>query len=335
MRPLSEFSSEAKAKALGDHLEVAGIECQIREADEAFSVWVIEDDLLDDAQALLATFDPSADHSAAAGAIRSRRADAARPKPATQRVMSGATVSAGPLTLALIATSVVVGLASGLGNTDSSVIRALLVVPIFEENGSLMAPINMGWEEPWRLLTPMFIHFGIFHLAFNMLWLHRFGSQIEHIHGIVRFLAIVLVAQALASILQFELTGPLFGGMSGVNYALFGFVWMQARYGRGGYDISSRDTALLMGWLLLCTTGLVGPVANASHAVGLAVGLLVGLPVYLRFRSQHSTKTSFDKGSWADLNIVGWRRFDKLYVQPYVPVWFMAIALFVLWLDWN
>jgi GlpG protein len=88
-----------------------------------------------------------------------------------------------------------------------------------------------------------------------------------------------------------------------------------------------------MGWLLLCATGLVGPVANACHAVGLAVGLLAGLPAYLHFRRSHDTDVSFAKGSWADVNVVGWRRFEKRFVEPYAPFWFLAIAIAVLLLD--
>lgn len=331
MRQVKDFPTEKEAAALADHLEVGGVEVTIREGD-SFSVWVLDDDLIEEAEALLASFDAKADHAPAAAKIRKKREEDAKPKMAI-RTRPSREVPTGSATLGMIIISVVVGLVSGLGDTDTQIIQELLVVPVFEQFGQLMAPIDLVWDKPWRLVTPIFIHFGFMHLIFNMFWLYHFGNQIEANHGTARFLLLVAVSAIPGSIAQFELTGPLFGGMSGVNYGLFGFVWMQARYARRGYGIETREVVLLMGWLLLCTTGLVGPVANACHAVGLVVGLLAGLPAYLHFRRSHNTEAAFEKGSWADLNVVGWARFQKQFVEPYAPFWFLVVALGVLLID--
>jgi GlpG protein len=331
MRLIAEFSTEKEASALADHLEVGGVEVTLREGD-SFSVWVLDDDLVEKAEELLASYDDKTDHAQAAASIRKKREEDAKPK-MTLRTRPSREVPTGSATIGLIIVCVVVGLVSGMGDTNTAIIRELLVVPVFEEFGQLMAPVDLVWDQPWRLLTPMFIHFGFMHLVFNMFWLYHFGNQIEANHGTRRFLLLVAASMIPGAIAQFELTGPLFGGMSGVNYGLFGFVWMQARYARRGYGIETREVVLLMGWLLLCTTGLVGPVANACHAVGLAVGLLAGLPAYLHFRSSHNTEVAFAKGSWADLNVVGWARFQKQFVEPYAPFWFLVIALGVLLID--
>ena len=331
MRELTEFPTEKEAQALADRLEVAGIEADVRQEGN-YVVWILDDDSLEKAEELLRDYQPDAAHAAAAEKIRRKRQEDAKPKvvPGQQPTAKAA---AGSATMLMIGISVVVAFASGLGDTSTQIIRALLVVPTFEEAGSIMAPVDLVWSEPWRLLTPMFIHFGVLHLAFNMMWLYTFGNQIESIHGTPTFLILVALSMIPGSVAQFELTGPLFGGMSGVNYGLFGFVWMQSKYTRRGYNIENRETVILMGWLLLCTTGFVGPVANACHAIGLAVGLAAGAPAYLRFRRDHDVKVVFEKGSWADLNLTGWQRFERQYVQPYIPIWFMAVALFVLLLD--
>ena len=119
-------------------------------------------------------------------------------------------------------------------------------------------------------------------------------------------------------LVQFELSGPLFGGMSGVVYGLFGFTWMQARYASRGYALNDQDTLWIMGWFVLCATGLVGRIANAQHALGLVFGLLAGMPAYVAFR-RSSAALTFEKGSWADLNIRGFQRFRRAWFDPYVP----------------
>ena len=201
------------------------------------------------------------------------------------------------------------------------------MVPITPD-GYFVARID--WREPWRLLTPMLIHFGILHLAFNMLWLYRLGSQVENVERSTRaLLGLVVLTQVPGALVQFSVSGPLFGGMSGVVYGLFGFTWMQARYASKGYALTDQDTLWIMGWFVLCATGLVGHVANAQHALGLVFGLLAGIPAYVSFR-RSSANLKFDEGSWADLNIRGFERFKRVYFDPYVPLWFVGLAVAVL-----
>lgn len=337
VRLLGEFASESAAQARADFLETKGIESLVRN-DKSPELWVIDDDLIDQAQTLLAEFDGSEDHKAAAQSIRKERERKSKPLVTARGTPSGRPQDdGGLLTLGLIVVSVLVAFASSFGETDTAIIRELLVVPVFNQDiggvTQLMAPLSIDWSQPWRLVTPMVIHFGLFHLVFNMMWLHLLGSQIEARHGTIALLLLAIAAQVAGSIAQFQLSGPLFGGMSGVNFALFGFVWMQARYAKRGYGLERRDTILLMVWLVVCATGLVGPIANAAHAMGLIVGVLAGLPVYIKVVRSEELRRPFEKGSWEDLNIKGWRRFDRLYVQPFVPFWFIAIALGVLLLD--
>ena len=123
---------------------------------------------------------------------------------------------------------------------------------------------------------------------------------------------LVALTQVPGVLAQLELTGPMFGGMSGVVYGLFGYSWIQSRYTSKGYVVTDQDTMWLMGWFVLCATGLVGHIANAQHALGLAFGLLAGMPAYVAFR-RSSAKPAFEEGSWADLNIRGFQRFKRLY----------------------
>jgi len=126
----------------------------------------------------------------------------------------------------------------------------------------------------WRIITPIFIHWTILHLIFNMFWLRDLGGMIEVQRGTRVLLPLVLAVAILSNIAQYYHHGPsAFGGMSGVNYGLFGYIWVKGRYQPYlGLGISQQSTMILMAWLFLCMTGWMGPVANTAHVVGLIVG---------------------------------------------------------------
>jgi GlpG protein len=70
----------------------------------------------------------------------------------------------------------------------------------------------------------------------------------------------------------------LFGGLSGVGYALFGYLWMKGMYEpEQGMILHPNTINTMLIWLVLCMTGLLGPIANAAHVVGLAVGIVFGV----------------------------------------------------------
>jgi GlpG protein len=65
--------------------------------------------------------------------------------------------------------------------------------------------------------------------------------------------------------------------MSGVNYALFGYIWMRGKLDPGsGFGVSPQTAMWMLVWFVLCWTGFVGPIANWNHAGGLAAGVGLG-----------------------------------------------------------
>ena len=330
MRHLQSYDDHEQAQGLSDELEVQGIESHVRSDESRHEVWIINESDLEAATGVAGRYAgaPSDASRAEAKRIRKQRKAASRPV-RIPGFSGGGLARGGPVgqaTLGLIVLSVAVSVLSGMGDSSSPVLRALFVVPISPE-GHYLARID--WTQPWRLLTPMLIHFGLLHLAFNMLWLYRLGSQIENLQGTRAFLGLVALTQVPGALVQFEVSGPLFGGMSGVVYGVFGFTWMQARYASKGYSLTDQDTMWIMGWFVLCATGLVGHIANAQHALGLVFGLLAGMPAYVTFR-RSSADVTFEEGSWADLNIRGFQRFKRVYFEPYVPLWFVGLAVVVL-----
>jgi GlpG protein len=129
----------------------------------------------------------------------------------------------------------------------------------------------------WRLFTPMFLHFHILHILFNMLWLRDLGSMVEARKNAWMLLVLVLVIAGVSNLAQYVVDGPAFGGMSGVVYGLLGYVWMQGRFDPASkLSLQPQTVTFMIVWFFLCFTGLVGNVANTVHAVGLSVGIAWG-----------------------------------------------------------
>lgn len=127
----------------------------------------------------------------------------------------------------------------------------------------------------WRLITPIFIHLSILHILFNMMWFKDLGYIIEYKFGKKDLLTLIGISGVVSNLLQYCVSGPQFGGMSGVLYAMLGFVWVYKKLNLDfDYSLPSRDITIMIGWLLLCLTGFLGPIANSAHAGGLFVGML-------------------------------------------------------------
>lgn len=140
----------------------------------------------------------------------------------------------------------------------------------------------------WRLITPAFLHFGFLHLLFNSLWLWDLGKRLELLLGKKSFIVFFIIAAALSNTAQYcWAANILFGGMSGVVYALVGFIAVSHRL--APHPLTAVPPALLgfmLFWLVLCMTGAVnyfidGGIANAAHLGGLLVG---GAYAFIRFK---------------------------------------------------
>ncbi|PIP93624.1 MAG: hypothetical protein COW00_03735 [Bdellovibrio sp. CG12_big_fil_rev_8_21_14_0_65_39_13] len=132
--------------------------------------------------------------------------------------------------------------------------------------------------ELWRLWTPIFMHFGILHILFNLMWLKDLGSVFESKYGPLFLLTFVSIVGAASNISQYLVGGPRFGGMSGVVYGLLGLLWVLPKMRDDfEYKLPKRDTTLMIAWFFLCLTGVFGPIANMAHAVGASGGILFAL----------------------------------------------------------
>jgi len=140
------------------------------------------------------------------------------------------------------------------------------------------------FDSPLRLLGPALFHFSWLHIVFNTMWWWQLGGSVERILGKGALINLFLITALISNLGQFMVSGPNFGGLSGVVYGLVGYVWW---YGwlapEKGLFISKPIIGFLLFWLLLGYADVL-PVnmANTAHLLGLVSGcLLAAFNVFL------------------------------------------------------
>jgi GlpG protein len=195
-----------------------------------------------------------------------------------------------PLTLALIGLSIAGFLLVYLGAPVAWVAQ-LTYDPFVLQNGRPVFSEAQG--QPWRLITPVFLHFGLMHIVFNSLWCWELGRRIELALGSINLGGLFLATAALSNFAQHATSGPvLFGGLSGVVYAFLGFSWAAGMTNPRWRALAPATPIMLfmVGWLLICILGVVDvlgfSVANAAHVGGLVSGVIIGVIFALAYRAR-------------------------------------------------
>lgn len=137
---------------------------------------------------------------------------------------------------------------------------------------SIMAN-NHQW---WRVLGPALLHFSVLHIAFNLLWWSSLGKQIEHTFGLSSLLMLFVFSAVVSNLAQLIISGPNFGGLSGVVYALVGCVWWLGWLKPSwGISLPKPIIVFLLIWLVVGYLDIL-PVdmANTAHMAGLICGCL-------------------------------------------------------------
>lgn len=299
MRAIAHLPTEETARVFGDYLYVHGIENQVEhDTADGWTVWIVEEDKMEAARTLLEEFlrnptDPrfrtEGKPAAALRAEKEKTEEAYRKKLKDRRHLFRPLrgYKFGPLTFALIVASVAVFLLSKFG-TDKHAVRFLFITDFEQSDHYIrwvagLAEIRHG--QLWRLFTPMLVHFNVLHILFNMMWLADLGSMVEGRQSTWYLAVLVLVLSGVSNVAQFFVSGPMFGGMSGVVYGLLGYVWLRGRFDPGsGLFVHPTTMAFMIIWFVAGFSGLLGSIANTAHGVGLLIGLGWGYLASLRYR---------------------------------------------------
>ncbi|HEY0946270.1 MAG TPA: rhomboid family intramembrane serine protease [Opitutaceae bacterium] len=141
--------------------------------------------------------------------------------------------------------------------------------------------ISNGYEvfsgDYWTLLSSLFAHVDPLHLLFNVYWLYLLGGYAEEHYGRRFYILLVLISGFCASTLELSFTGSTGVGLSGVLYAIFGFLWGETLFTKVPIEVLPKPRVwLFLAWLLFCiglTESGVMAIGNVAHFTGLVIGL--------------------------------------------------------------
>jgi membrane associated rhomboid family serine protease len=131
----------------------------------------------------------------------------------------------------------------------------------------------------WGLITSNFLHVEIWHIAFNLYWLWLFGKKIEFETNKAFYVLLILSSALVSSLAQLAFSDTTGIGLSGIGYALFGFLFVKSKTAEEYKNyLNKRTINLFLFWLALCiilTKTGAWTVGNAAHIGGLLWGALV------------------------------------------------------------
>lgn len=296
MRKIGSLPSGQQAKQFEDYLLTTGVEIKVEPSVDQWSIWVFDEDQIEHAKQELQDFSTNPDAEKFQGAARQaeaireskiqKAADSARKQVNVRETWNQPFTSRCPVTSLLIGISVVVYLFMQTSEYGEQ-IRQALSISSFQTTGNMIrySPylLDIREGEVWRLVTPIFIHFrdsrGLpLHLLFNCIMTYQLGGAIEGNRGSNKLVLLVLLTAIPSNLAQFYWAGPSFGGLSGVVYGMFGYMWMKSQFDpQSSFYVPPNMVVILIGWFFLCMTGAMGSVANMAHAGGLGMGMLIGV----------------------------------------------------------
>lgn len=146
--------------------------------------------------------------------------------------------------------------------------------------------------EPYRLVTSLFLHFGFYHLAYNMLSLIFMGDILEGFVGPVSYLAIYLLGGIGGNLLSLAHslgsgTNVIAAGASGAIFSVIGGLFCIALRNRSAFGQRNMKKLSLVILLMIMQGAIDQGVDGYAHLGGLISGFLLTLILYRKNRRTH------------------------------------------------
>lgn len=174
----------------------------------------------------------------------------------------------------------------------------------------------------WGLVTSAFVHLQIWHVFFNLYWLWKLGVVVEQQFGPWRLFGFCIAAAIVSSSAQLVFSGTTGIGMSGVLYALFGFMWIgKSRIPAFAALVPNDVVIVFLIWLVGCwvaTKLKFANIGNSAHTAGLIFGVAAA-QAYLVERSFFPTFLAVVAMCGAAIVPLFW--------SPWSPVWLFDRAV--------
>ncbi|PVZ84603.1 rhomboid family intramembrane serine protease GlpG [Serratia sp. S1B] len=258
-------SNPRLAQAFVDYMATLRVQLNIQSTSEAAEIWLTDETHLEQVQHELQLFlqDPLNQRYQAAS-WQTGNTDAGlgyQPFSYLQIIRS----KAGPLTLVVMTLCILI----------------YILMQILGDNTVmfwLSWPQNSSqYSQLWRWVSHIFLHFSLLHITFNVLWWWYLGGPVEKLLGSAKLFVITVVSAVFSGWAQSLFSGFLFGGLSGVVYALIGYVWLTGeRAPERGLNLPRGLMVFSVLWLVTGYFDILGiSIANAAHIAGLVLGLLM------------------------------------------------------------
>ncbi len=152
------------------------------------------------------------------------------------------------------------------------------------ESGAMFAPAVLAGKEYYRLVTAMFMHFGINHIINNMIVLFALGANLERALGHVKYLILYLACGVGANWISMMIGGMesmvVSAGASGAIFGVVGGLLSAVLVNKGRLEDLNTRQLVIMVVLSLYLGFTESGVDNAAHISGLVLGIVFGFILY-------------------------------------------------------
>lgn len=169
------------------------------------------------------------------------------------------------------------------------------VLDIFSPSNRALQTLGAAGSFPWArgewwtLLTGIYLHGGILHILFNVLWIRQLGPAVEELYGPARFFVIFTIAGVAGFVVSNFLGVPLTVGASGSIFGLLGAMVAFGRRRGGAFGAMVLRQYGQWAILLFILGFFMSGVNNLAHAGGFLGGLAAGLVLSLAERRAETT----------------------------------------------